>query len=250
MKKILFAACLCIFITSLSAQELSAAKPSISVTGEAEVKVAPDLVLITLGLDTVNAQLSEVARLNETKVNRLFASLRQLGIDSKDIQTDFLHLQPVYEDRDPQLRKFLYYQQRTTIQITLRDVSKFDQLIPAVLKSGVEYIDDIEFRSTQLRQHRDQARQLAIAAAKEKAVALTGALNQKIGKPLSISEGGAGFWPSYGRWLGGSRYGSQRGSTQNVTQNLSSSSASSPSGALVPGTIAVRAEVSVVFAIE
>ena len=74
--------------------------------------------------------------------------------------------------------------------IDLRDVSRVEQLMTDVLKAGVNGIDDIDFRSTQIRKHKDQARVMAIRAAREKAVALTGEIGQTIGKAYSIVEEG------------------------------------------------------------
>ena len=52
-------------------------------------------------------------------------------------------------------------------------------------------MEGIEFRTTQIRKHKDKARQMAIRAAQEKAIALTKEIGQTIGKAYSITEEGA-----------------------------------------------------------
>jgi len=111
-----------------------------------------------------------------------------------------------------------------------------------VLESGVNYVQSIEFRTTDLRQYRDEARALALQAAREKATAMAGELGQTLGEPRTIQEEANDWWSGYssGWWSGGS------GMTQNVIQEVNGSSASYDSS-LAPGQIAVKARVSVGF---
>jgi hypothetical protein len=75
--------------------------------------------------------------------------------------------------------------------------------------------------------------------------AVPGALGQKVGRPHSIREGQSGWWSSYRSWWG---RGYQTAS-QNVMQNAPGG-VSSQDGALVPGTLSVRADVTVAFELE
>jgi len=54
--------------------------------------------------------------------------------------------------------EFIGYFVRKNISITLKDVSKFEQLLSNVLQAGVNYVHGIDFRTTELRKHRDEAR--------------------------------------------------------------------------------------------
>jgi uncharacterized protein YggE len=217
---------------------------TITVTGESEVKVNPDEVVVTVGIETRNKDLSEVRKLNDQKAKKLVANTISVGVASKDIKTDYLNLQPEYHESSLQ-RTFLAYVQKTTIVISLRDVSKFEALVTSTLQAGAEYIHGIEFRTSELRKHRDEARALAIKAAKEKATALANELGQKIGAPRSIQEGQAGYWSSYGGWWG---HGYQNMS-QNFVQ-IAGSNTRSQDNALAPGQLSVRASVTVTFDLE
>ncbi len=217
---------------------------TITVSGDAEMKVAPDEVVLTLGVETRHKELPEVKRLNDLRMKEVLAAALASGIASKDIRTDYLNLAPDYEFTGHR-RTFVEYIQRTTIVVTLRDVAKFETLLTAMLQAGVEYIHGIDFRTSELRKYRDEARALAMKAAKEKAIALAGALGQKVGKPRSIQEGSGGWWSSYGGWWG-------RG-YQNMSQNVSQfsgNSNSSQEGPLAPGTLSVRGNVTITFDLE
>ena len=100
-----------------------------------------------------------------------------------------------------------------------------------------------EFKTRNLRPHRDEARQLAIRAAREKAQALSAAIGLKVGAARSISEGGFGYSGAYRSWWGWGGYG--QGQSQNV---MTTAGESEPGGETLPlGRIGVRASVSVTF---
>ncbi len=218
----------------------------IQVTGDAEVRVAPDEVLLTLGVETSDKDLAVAKQQNDERVKKVLLLATEQGIDPKDVQTEYISIEPKYRYSDDQ-STFIAFFVRKTILITLKDISGFESLLSAALESGVNYVHGIEFRTTELRRYRDQARALAIQAAKEKATALAEGLGQKVGIPQSIREDRAGWYSSYSSWWGG-RWGG--GPAQNVIQNAGPASSDSLEGSVAPGQIAVQASVTVVFELE
>ena len=215
----------------------------ITVTGEAQVRVVPDEVILTLGVETWDKNLNVAKNRNDEIVKRVLKLAGQYGIEPEHVQTDFLGVEPRYRDGYYEERDFIGYFVHKTIVITLRDLSRFEDLLSAALQAGVNYVHGIDFRTTELRQHRDQARALAIKAAKEKAVALSGELGQQVGDPLTIQEEQSGWWSSYGAWWG-TRWGTSM--TQNVIQEAGGASALADSS-VAPGQIDVTARVTVSF---
>jgi uncharacterized protein YggE len=215
----------------------------ITVTGEAEVRVVPDEVILTLGVETWDKNLDIAKTRNDEIVKKVLALSADYGVPPEHIQTDYMGIEPRYRDGYYEERDFIGYFVHKTIVITLRDLSKFEGLLSAALKAGVNYVQGIEFRTTELRKHRDEARALAIQAAKEKASALAGELSQKVGDPLTIQEEQSGWWSSYGAWWG-SRWGGAM--SQNVIQEAGGVSAIADSS-VAPGQIDVNARVTVSF---
>ena len=214
------------------------AERTLSVTGEAEIKVAPDEVAITVGIETVNENLLVSKQENDKKAKEIITLLRKNGIQEKYIKTDYINIEPRYDYYEK--KKFLGYYVTKNIVITLKDLTKFETVLSDILIGGANYVHGIQFKTTELRKYRDQARLMAIKAAKEKAIALAGELGQKIGKPLSISENSSNYWFGYMR--------NERQMTQNVMQDTGSSA---PTGeGFAPGMITVTANVSVVFELE
>jgi uncharacterized protein YggE len=166
------------------------------------------------------------------------------------VQTDYVEIHPQFnpDRRVQQLTPEFYLVQRT-IGVRLRKVPQFDRVLQGVLKSGANCVHGIEFRTTELRKHRDSARQQAIMAAREKAIALATELGAKVGKPLSINEntyGGSWGW-SGSSWGGrGGAYGAN--AMQNVSQNVAV--APEADSNLSVGQISVTATVNVSFELE
>ena len=217
----------------------------VSVSGEAEVRVVPDEVILTLGVETSNMDLAAAKAENDRRVAAILDLTQRYGIEPKLVQTDHISIEPRYQD-SYEKRSFYGYYVRKTVVVTLRDIGQFEGLLSDALASGVNYVHGIQFRTTELRQHRDRARALAINAAREKAAALAGELGQEIGEPLEIREGQVGWWSSYGGWWGSGWGG---GMTQNVIQNAAGSGYTGDD-TLAPGQIKVTAVVTVDFALR
>jgi uncharacterized protein YggE len=218
---------------------------SITVTGEAEVRVVPDEVILTVGVETEDRELVVAKHQNDTRVEQVIATANAYGIDPKYVQTDYIGIEPRYHD-GYEKRDFIGFFVRKNVVVTLRDIGQFEDLLADLLDSGVNYVHGIQFRTTELREHRDLARDLAIKAAKEKAIALAGALGQQVGEPLVIQEEHSGWYSGYGAWWGSSWGG---GMTQNVIQNAGNDGFAGE-GSIAPGQIAIHARVSVSFELD
>ena len=215
----------------------------ISVTGEAEIRVVPDEVILTLGVETWDKTMAIAKGQNDAIVARVFSLADDHGIAPEHVQTDYVSIEPRYRDGYYEQRDFIGYFVHKTLVITLRDLGKFEDLLADALEAGVNYVHGIQFRTTELRKHRDEARALAIRAAKEKAEALAGELDQEVGDPKMIQEVQNSWWSGYNSWWG-SRWGN--GMTQNVIQEMGAEAFTGDAG-LAPGQIAITARVSVTF---
>jgi uncharacterized protein YggE len=215
----------------------------ISVTGEAEIRVVPDEVILTLGVETWNKDMEIAKGQNDTIVARVFALADEYAIAPEHVQTDYVSIEPRYRNGYYEERDFIGYFVHKTVVITLRDLNKFEDLLADALEAGVNYVHGIQFRTTELRAHRDEARALAIRAAKEKAEALAGELDQVVGNPTMIQELQNSWWSGYNSWWG-ANWGN--GMTQNVIQEMGTGVLTGD-GSLAPGQISITARVSVTF---
>ncbi|MCS7306782.1 MAG: SIMPL domain-containing protein [Thermoguttaceae bacterium] len=221
--------------------------PKIIVQGEAVVYVKPDKILLSFGIETWDKQDILTAKQKNTEIFRkALGVLHQLGIPDKDIQTDYLSIEPRYRD-GYRREEFVGYFVRNTFVVTLREPEKLEQLITQMLQAGVPYIHGVDFQSSEFKKYREQARTLALQAAKEKAEKMAAALGQSIGPPLQIQEGQSP-WYYYSGWSG---WGFSRAQTmaQNVLQEIPASF-EQPGETIALGKIAIRASVSVIFQLK
>jgi len=215
----------------------------VSVTGEAEVRVVPDEVVLTLGIQTADNQLAVAKNQNDAIVKKVLALATDFGIAPEHVQTDYIGVEPRYPNGCYDLCDPIGFSVYKTVVVTLRDLTRFEDLLTGVLNAGVNHVQGIEFRTTELRKYRDEARALAIRAAQEKAAALAGELGQKAGQPQTIQEQQSSWWSGYSAWWG-SRWGSAM--TQNTVQEYQGAPLGEDSS-VAPGQISVRASVAVSF---
>jgi uncharacterized protein YggE len=221
---------------------------SIQVSGTAVVNVMPDRVLIQLGIQSNGTTPRFVEAANSRTINQIIQALKRRGIEEKDIVTDWYIIDPVYSDYSS--LKIKGYRIDNVIAVTLRDISKVNTVITTSLQSGANEVINVEFYLSDLRKYRDQARELAMQAAKEKAQDLAAAAGAETGCVMSINENTwsyfTGGWYRY-------RQHNQNLWTQNVVQNVQNvggDSALTDAGPVNPGLISVRAEVSASFSLK
>ena len=217
---------------------------TVNVSGTAVVNVVPDRALIQLGVQSNGRTTRAVENENTKTIKAVIQAIQGLGIQAKDISTDRYIIMPVYESYDSLTIKG--YRINNLVAVTLRDVNKTSQVIASALDAGANQVVDVMFYTSELRKYRDQARELAMKAASEKAAALAGAAGAELGCVLNISENTWSYY--YGGWYGRD----QNLWTQNTVQNAapSSAGASSDMEPVSLGQISVRAEVGATFGLK
>lgn len=205
----------------------------ITVSGQAEVNVAPDEVVFDLTIQTIDKSLRIAKSQTDDRLRKVIDLTRKYKVLAKDLQTDYIKLEPRYRGND-ESRLFIGYSVRKDLVFTLRDVTQAEELLSELIELGVSRLNGIRFQTSELRRYRDQARFMAIKAAQEKATALTAAIGQKIGKAFSIEEEP----PT-------PRYGGRANMQSNAA--VFSEESSESQGTLALGQIKVTATVTVKF---
>lgn len=203
MKRIILA----LAVTALSASPAFSQQvvpPQISVSGSAEVKVEPDEIYLRLGVETRDASLDVAKKQNDERVARALAFLKSKDVPGKNVQTDFVTIDQTYDENYSRTRVAVYVV-RKSIEVKLTDIKSFESILAGLLNSGVNNVHGMEFRTSELRKHRDAARAMAVRAAREKADDLAAELGVKRGRVYSVSaHDGGGWWSSGSGW--GARY--------------------------------------------
>ena len=229
---------------------------TISVSGDAEVRAVPDQVMISMTAETRGAQLDGAKQENDKTISSLVKHITdKLGVDKKYVQTDRMSVAPRYRNcgYDDEFSgkcnplDIVYYQVRKGVQIRLDDPDLYDAIITAALHYGVTNIDNVQFITTELRKHRDKAREMATKASQEKAQAIAKTLGMKVGKPISVNVNQVSHHYPYA--LG--RSGGHRGMMQNtMAQAAPSSMSGSSDGGLSLGQISIYATINATYEME
>jgi uncharacterized protein YggE len=214
----------------------------VSVTGTAEVNVAPDEVILSLGVESRDRDLTIAKAQHDHRVKKLLAEAHDAGVEGKYIQTSMLQMRPDYSEE--KVPRFLTYQVSQTIQVTLKDLSKYEHLITKLLEAGVNRVDSVEFLVAEPRKYKDEARAKAIRAAREKAVAMAVELGQTVGKPWDISEEG------FNGLFGQTNYSIQMNRSVQASSYANDGGLSAEESTVAPGEVSIRASVRVSFQLE
>lgn len=219
------------------AQQIPVLPPLVSVSGIGEVKVQPDEIVLNVGVDVRHKNLDEARKESDEKVKELLNYLKKAGIDAKDIQTTHMSVYPNYVGDYGQSIPENYMTQRS-VSVVVRKVSRFDEILAGIYKTGANRVEGIEYRTSELQKYREQARKLAMQSAKEKATSLTKELGAKPGRVYNITESSSEGYPRP----------MYRGAMANKMMESADMAAGGPT--ISVGQIMVRASVEVSFVIE
>jgi len=214
---------------------------TVNTSGESVVYVRPDEACIGFGIESFADTLDKAKQQNEEASGRLLKAIKALGIEDKHVQTDTVQVQIHYKEGNHPTLGIEGYFARRQYSVTLKDVKLLEKLVDTALKNGANQLFGLEYRTSQLRKYRDQARQMAIKAAKEKAEALSTDLACKVGSPRTINEGGFGYYGTSYQW-GGNSF-----NVQNSAQVAPGGGGGGDEETMPLGQIGIRANVSVTF---
>jgi uncharacterized protein len=223
---------------------------AIQVSGTAVVNVKPDRALIQLGVQSNGRSAKEAQANNTSTINKVVKALKSMGIESKDIATDWYTIEPLYEDYDS--LRIKGYRIHNIIQVTMRDVDKTNDAIVVSFQAGANQVENVEFYTSELRKYRDQAREMAMTAATEKAKALATTAGADTSCVLTINENTWSYFNQWSWWYG--RNQNQNLWTQNAVQNIAPAEGNETNpledGPVNAGQISIRAEVNATFGLK
>jgi uncharacterized protein YggE len=173
-------------LTTLALGEDKPPMKFVRVVGTSDVQVEPDEAVIEVGVAKQGASARAAKEAEASAARRILADLRDKGVAEKDVQTTYLSLE--LRSKSTKGVRVSYFSAEQTLTITVRDLARLDALLESLVRAGGNQIDSLRYQTSQPRKYRDQARELAVKAAREKAQALAQALGQGIGKAQSIDE--------------------------------------------------------------
>lgn len=154
------------------------------VTGEGKVSVKPNEGAVSAGVSATGVTTSQIQNRMNAIINKVSASIKSLGIDSKDIQTSNYNINPTYNET----RQITGYSANTNLTIKVRDVNKMGRIIDAATGAGATNVSSLGFDVSDKTKFENEARKIAVMKAKKKAENAAKIAGFRLGRIVNYSE--------------------------------------------------------------
>ncbi len=164
---------------------------TISVSGQGKVSAVPDIATLNFGVQIPRQKTADGAmKMLSEQMTKVFDAVKAVGIEEKDISTQYLSLNPSYDWADGK-RLDQGFEASQSLVVKVRDLAKITAVLDAAVKAGANQAGSVGFTIDDPEVLRAAAREEAIADGKAKAEKLAASLGVKLGKLQ-------GFWEDAG----------------------------------------------------
>lgn len=170
----------------------------VSVVGKGELSIKPDIVYLSIGVNTSAATAEEAQKANGAKITKLTALLKNTwGIADKDIQSTQFYVQPNYVYNEKEGQQVKGYNAQHTLQVSYRDLTKVGQLLDAASAAGANNIGGARFAIEDPAAFEAQVIEKAMANADVKAAAIAKVAKRSLGQVVTVIQNDDGNNPVY-----------------------------------------------------
>lgn len=163
----------------------------LSVTGVGEVRVVPDMAVITLEAGFTRATPREAAAEVRKAMDAALGVVRKVVTDSSDIRTARVSLNPQYDWNEGK-RVFRGYAASQTLEVTVRDLARIESLLGDLFKTSITGLNGPDFRHSRADSLQREAGARAVRDAAANAAVLCAAAGKTCDELLSLRAGGSG----------------------------------------------------------
>lgn len=154
--------------------------------GKGQITVNPDLAIIRLGIETTGLNVTEAQAENARISQNILDALRELGIS--DIKTHQYQIQKIY-DFENGSRIERGYSVRNIFEIRMNNLGLVGTAIDAAVSAGANIVENISFEVENPDFYYQQALNLAVKNAIQKAKSIASGLRIMIDTiPIKITE--------------------------------------------------------------
>ena len=161
---------------------------SIRVVGYGEALGEPDEAQVTVGVETFAPKVDDATAENEATIEAILKALEEMGIESEDIQTSNYSLwaEQKYGDNGPE--GIAGYRVSNQVTVVIRDIDKAGDVLAAVTAAGANNIYGVQFSVADPTVLEVEAREKALADARQRAESLAGLSGLTLGHIVAIEE--------------------------------------------------------------
>lgn len=182
---------------TLAHDETKPETPTLTISETGTVRHEPDTAFVTFGVDSAGKSLAEAQRRNSAVMRKVMDRLRDLQIDKELIQTSSFTVSPHYRppanppaDAPPASPEIVGYVVSNMVTVDIHVLDRVGNVIEEVLKVGANSFQGLHWGVRDEQSARLSALKQAAVKAREKAAVLSEALHLKLGRVLSVNEGG------------------------------------------------------------
>ncbi len=162
------------------------------VSGEGSVNVTPDIATIWLGIEAQAETVAEAQSQATAAMNEVMAALTDNGVDEDDIQTQYFSIEQVTRwDSNTDEEVVVGYRVVNMVTAKIREIEETGPIIDAVATAGGDYIriNGVGFSVDDPTSSYEEAREEAMADARDKAEQLAELAGVELGRAFYITEG-------------------------------------------------------------
>jgi uncharacterized protein YggE len=157
-------------------------------TGDATVKVRPDIAIITVGVTAQAATAADAQSQAAERVARILERAKQLGIADQDTKSAGYSIQPQYAYGPNQAPKITGYQATQQVVLTYRKVDQAGKALDTLVQNDGATNASLQFALENAKAAQADARAKAVADARAKAQAMADAAGVRLGAAISVSD--------------------------------------------------------------
>lgn len=163
---------------------------SIMISETGEVYASPDLAVISFSVVNEAKSVTDAMNENSATMNYVISTVKEQGIEDKDLKTTSFNIYPRYEYSEGTYgkRTLVGYEIVQELQVKIRDLGKIGIIIEKATDSGANRVSSLYLTIDDQDALKKQAREQAIAQARVKAEELAVQLGVKLGKIVSFNE--------------------------------------------------------------
>ena len=158
----------------------------ISVSGQGEASVTPDLAIVTFAVSGDGKDLGPTRDDVNERSTAVLAVLRTLKIADGDINAPDVGIHPQYDYQKGQ--KLVGYRVSRQMQVKVRDLHRLGDVLDVVVAAGANEVFGAQMSAADPSAAEHAALESAMAAARAKAEVLAAAAGGKLGRVTRIEE--------------------------------------------------------------
>lgn len=179
------------------AQEAPFSATTLAVTADGEVRAAPDIAVLNVGVTSQGATAAEAVAAMRGQMSATTAALKGAGVAAADVQTSGLSLNPQYDEGPNRPRRLTGYEASNQVTVTVREVGRTGAVLDAALDRGANTVNGVSFDLADRTPAEDAARRAAVKALGDKARLYAEAAGLHVKRLVSLREGGEAPQPMF-----------------------------------------------------